>query len=292
VGRGQHTSRGLASYRAVAAIRSRSAAPCKTDRPEARRAITASSSRRHRRLLLEDDAALAGRLFARDVPAAIEDHVSVLGNASAIEAALAWYRAKQGLAATSAPSRCRRSISGATPTPPSGRRRARHPEFIGAAYAMEVPAGRRHFVMDRPPAKPTELMLAHMKKAPGVGGRARVAALLESRYHAPPHEREFYAWLARNRADRRRQIWRHPRAARRPEELGDIVLFDIPQAEGVAKGRRSTSPASPVEGFDAAYSGSSSYKDIEGSDVVDRDRGRARASPACRPNDLVGITPR
>src|SRR6266853_369854 len=52
------------------------------------------------RLLLEDNARrLRAGLFGQDVSnAAIEDHVSVLGNPSAIEAALAWYRANKGLA--------------------------------------------------------------------------------------------------------------------------------------------------------------------------------------------------
>src|SRR5262249_58201946 len=53
------------------------------------------------------------------------------------------------------------------------------------------------------------------------------------------------------------------------KELGDIVLFDIPDAEGIAKGKAlDIAQLSPVVGFDARYSGTSDYKDIEGADVV------------------------
>ena len=73
------------------------------------------------------------------------------------------------------------------------------------------------------------------------------------------------------------------------KELGDIVLFDIPQAEGTAKGKAlDIAQLSPVEGFDAAYSGSSSYKDIEGADVVIVTAGVPR-KPGMSRDDLVGI---
>jgi len=73
------------------------------------------------------------------------------------------------------------------------------------------------------------------------------------------------------------------------KELGDVVLFDIPQAEGVAKGKAlDIAQLSPVEGFDAGYSGSSSYKDIEGADVVIVTAGVPRKTGMSR-DDLVGI---
>jgi len=73
------------------------------------------------------------------------------------------------------------------------------------------------------------------------------------------------------------------------KELGDIVLFDIPQAEGTAKGKAlDIAQLSPVAGFDAAYSGSSSYKDIEGADVVIVTAGVPR-KPGMSRDDLVGI---
>ena len=73
------------------------------------------------------------------------------------------------------------------------------------------------------------------------------------------------------------------------KELGDIVLFDIPQAEGTAKGKSlDIAQLSPVAGFDANYSGSSSYKDIAGADVVIVTAGVPR-KPGMSRDDLVGI---
>ena len=73
------------------------------------------------------------------------------------------------------------------------------------------------------------------------------------------------------------------------KELGDVVLFDIPDAEGIAKGKAlDIAQLSPVEGFDAAYSGSSDYKAIEGSDVVIVTAGVPR-KPGMTRDDLVGI---
>jgi len=73
------------------------------------------------------------------------------------------------------------------------------------------------------------------------------------------------------------------------KELGDIVLFDIPQAEGTAKGKAlDIAQLSPVTGFDAKYTGSSNYKDIAGSDVVIVTAGVPR-KPGMSRDDLVGI---
>src|ERR1700742_306546 len=73
------------------------------------------------------------------------------------------------------------------------------------------------------------------------------------------------------------------------KELGLVVLFAYPQAGGTAKGKAlDIAQLSPVEGFDAAYSGTSSYKDIEGSDVVIVTAGVPR-KPGMSRDDLVGI---
>ena len=73
------------------------------------------------------------------------------------------------------------------------------------------------------------------------------------------------------------------------KELGDIVLFDIPQAEGTAKGKAlDIAQLSPVAGFDAGYSGSANYKDIAGADVVIVTAGVPR-KPGMSRDDLVGI---
>ena len=73
------------------------------------------------------------------------------------------------------------------------------------------------------------------------------------------------------------------------KELGDVVLFDIPQAEGTAKGKAlDIAQRSPVAGFDANYSGSSNYKDIAGADVVIVTAGVPR-KPGMSRDDLIGI---
>jgi malate dehydrogenase len=73
------------------------------------------------------------------------------------------------------------------------------------------------------------------------------------------------------------------------KELGDVVLLDIPDAEGVAKGKAlDIAEASPVEGFDAAYKGTSNYADIAGADVVIVTAGVPR-KPGMSRDDLIGI---
>jgi len=73
------------------------------------------------------------------------------------------------------------------------------------------------------------------------------------------------------------------------KELGDIVVLDIPDAVGVAKGKGlDIAQASPVEGFDAAYTGTSDYADIAGADVVIVTAGVPR-KPGMSRDDLVGI---
>src|SRR5688572_16025556 len=70
---------------------------------------------------------------------------------------------------------------------------------------------------------------------------------------------------------------------------GQKELFDIPDAEGIAKGKAlDIAQLSPVAGYDAAYSGSSNYKDIAGSDVVIVTAGVPR-KPGMTRDDLVGI---
>jgi len=73
------------------------------------------------------------------------------------------------------------------------------------------------------------------------------------------------------------------------KELGDVILLDIPDAEGVAKGKAlDIAEASPVEGFDAAYKGTSNYADIAGADVVIVTAGVPR-KPGMSRDDLIGI---
>ena len=52
-------------------------------------------------------------------------------------------------------------------------------------------------------------------------------------------------------------------------ELGDIVLLDIPQTEGMPAGKAlDLMQASPIMGFDAKITGTTNYADTEASDVV------------------------
>jgi malate dehydrogenase len=73
------------------------------------------------------------------------------------------------------------------------------------------------------------------------------------------------------------------------KELGDIVLVDIPQTEGMPKGKAlDIAQASPVEGFDAAYSGATDYAAVAGADVVIVTAGVPR-KPGMSRDDLIGI---
>ena len=71
------------------------------------------------------------------------------------------------------------------------------------------------------------------------------------------------------------------------KELGDIVLFDI--VEGVPPGKAlDIVQGSPIEGYDAAITGSSDYAEIKGADVVIVTAGVPR-KPGMSRDDLVGI---
>lgn len=71
------------------------------------------------------------------------------------------------------------------------------------------------------------------------------------------------------------------------KELGDIVLFDV--AEGVPQGKAlDLSQCGPVEGFDAAITGTNDYRDIAGADVIIVTAGVPRR-PGMSRDDLLGI---
>ena len=71
------------------------------------------------------------------------------------------------------------------------------------------------------------------------------------------------------------------------KELGDVVLFDI--ADGIPQGKGlDIAESAPVDGFDAAYKGTSSYEDIKGADVVIVTAGVPR-KPGMSRDDLIGI---
>jgi pimeloyl-ACP methyl ester carboxylesterase len=121
------------------------------------------------KMLLADNAKrLREGLSGQGVPAgALEEHLSVLGNPEAMEAALAWYRSNKGLAADietiKVPTLYVWGDADATVGPDAARGTA---DFVGAVFAMEVLPGVGHFVMDQAPARATELLLGHLKRHP------------------------------------------------------------------------------------------------------------------------------
>ncbi len=71
------------------------------------------------------------------------------------------------------------------------------------------------------------------------------------------------------------------------KELGDVVLFDI--AEGIPQGKAlDLVQSSPVDGFDARFSGTNSYEAIEGATVCIVTAGVPR-KPGMSRDDLLGI---
>src|SRR6266700_1851679 len=73
------------------------------------------------------------------------------------------------------------------------------------------------------------------------------------------------------------------------KELGDVVLFDIPEKEGVAKGKAlDLEQNGAVLGYDAKIIGTSSWADVNGSDVVIVTAGVPR-KPGMSRDDLLSI---
>src|SRR5258707_11058658 len=71
------------------------------------------------------------------------------------------------------------------------------------------------------------------------------------------------------------------------KELGDVVIFNI--AEGLPQGKAlDLSQSGPVDGFNAKLTGTNSYADIKGADVVIVTAGVPR-KPGMSRDDLLGI---
>jgi len=71
------------------------------------------------------------------------------------------------------------------------------------------------------------------------------------------------------------------------KELGDIVVVDIPDAEGMVKGRMlDLAEAGPVERFDCRVVGTTDYSEIDGADVVVVTAGLPR-KPGMSRDDLI-----
>ncbi len=133
---------------------------------------------RHHKAFLEPDAAdivladnarwLRGRLTAAGVPAdAIEAHLSVLGNKAAMEAALAWYRARGAIRSPLRAIHVPALYIWGDADDTVGRVAAEGTvDFIAAPYRFEVLPGVGHFAADQVPGRVSELLLAHLNAYP------------------------------------------------------------------------------------------------------------------------------
>lgn len=133
---------------------------------------------RHHKAFLEPDAAdvvladnakwLRERLAANGVPAkAIEQHLAVLGNKPAMEAALAWYRARGAIRSPIGPIRVPTLYIWGDADDTVGRAAAEGTEdFVAAPYRFEVLPGVGHFAADQMPDRVSELLLEHIAAHP------------------------------------------------------------------------------------------------------------------------------
>ncbi len=133
---------------------------------------------RHHKAFLEPDAAdivladdakwLRERLAANGVPAsAIAEHLAVLGNKAAMQAALAWYRARGAVRGPLGPIRCPTLYIWGDADDTVGRVAAEGTrDFIAAPYRFEVLPGVGHFAADQAPDRVGELMLEQVRTYP------------------------------------------------------------------------------------------------------------------------------
>src|ERR1700761_6738774 len=142
-----------------------------TDGEQARRS-------RHHTAFLEPDAAdvvladdarwLRDRWAANGLPpAAMEKHLSVLGNKPAMEAALAWYRARGAIRGPLGAIRVPTLYIWGDADDTVGRVAAEGTEdFVAAPYRFEVLPGVGHFAADQAPERVCELLLEHIAAHP------------------------------------------------------------------------------------------------------------------------------
>ncbi len=133
---------------------------------------------RHHKAFLEPDAGekvlacdarwLRDRWAANGVPAdAMKAHLSVLGNTDAMEAALAWYRARGAIRGPLGPIRVPTLFIWGDADDTVGRTAAEGTrDFIAAPYHFEVLPGVGHFAADQAPKRVSELLLAHIETHP------------------------------------------------------------------------------------------------------------------------------
>ena len=100
-------------------------------------------------------------------PDAIERHLGVLGNKEAMEAALAWYRARGAIRGPLGPIRVPTLYIWGDADDTVGRDAAEGTiDFIAAPYRFEVLPGVGHFAADQAPEHVCELMLEHLAAHP------------------------------------------------------------------------------------------------------------------------------
>ena len=133
---------------------------------------------RHHRWFLEPDAAdivladgakwLRERLTAAGVAAdAIAEHLAVLGNKAAMEAALAWYRARGAIRSPLGPIRVPTLYIWGDADDTVGRTAAEGTvDFVAAPYRFVVLPGVGHFAADQAPGRVCELLLRHIASYP------------------------------------------------------------------------------------------------------------------------------
>ena len=120
-------------------------------------------------MLLADNARrLRDGLFGQGVlAAALEEHLSVLGNPAALEAALAWYRANKGLAGDFGAIKVPTLYIWGDADDTVGRFAAEGTvDFIAAPYRFEVLPGVGHFAADQAPERVSELLLQQIAAHP------------------------------------------------------------------------------------------------------------------------------
>jgi pimeloyl-ACP methyl ester carboxylesterase len=133
---------------------------------------------RHHKAFLEPEAAdllladhakqLRERLAAAGIPAAaIAQHLSVLGNKAAMEAALTWYRARGAIRSPLGPIRVPALYIWGDADDTVGRAAAEGTgDFIAAPYRFEILPGVGHFAADQAPDRVNELLLQHVAAHP------------------------------------------------------------------------------------------------------------------------------
>jgi pimeloyl-ACP methyl ester carboxylesterase len=117
------------------------------------------------RLLAENGNWVRDRLARNGVPPeAIEKHLSVIGNPLAMEAALAWYRARgerQSIGPTKVPTLFIWGDADDTVGRPAAEGTA---EFIEAGYHFAPLSGVGHYAADQVPAQVNELLIEHFAR--------------------------------------------------------------------------------------------------------------------------------